>query len=109
MNKPWKIIKKEDFKNTAQLIQELQEKKYILSEWILDIFKNYESKINQSDLPIYLYRIFVKDLGIKQATTLKEIYVEFKKLGYELVEPEMALITRLNYDEQEKGEWLTLC
>ena len=45
-------------------------------------------------------------MGIKQATTLKEIYVEFKKLGYELVEPEMALITRLNYDEQEKGEWL---
>ena len=43
MNKPWKIIKKEDFKNTAQLIQELQEKKYILSEWILDIFKNYVS------------------------------------------------------------------
>ena len=34
------------------------------------------------------------------------IYKKAKKLGYDLVPPEIAIYTRLLYKNQKKGEWL---
>lgn len=106
MSTQWKKINKFDNKNIHKIIKELTSKNYILSEWILDVFKNYKSKIRDDEFPIILHRVFVKDLGISKPTTLKEIYDELKKKGFDLVAPELVLIARLNYNEQKTGEWL---
>ncbi len=106
MSTQWKIIEEFDCKNIQKYITELTSKKYILSEWILDVFQDYESKIKVDEFPIILHRIFVKDLGISKPTTLKEIYNGLEKAGFDLVPPELVLIARLNYDEQKTGEWL---
>ena len=106
MSTQWKIIDKFDCKNIQKYIIELTSQNYILSEWILDVFKDYKSKIKVDEFPIILHRVFVKDLGISEPTTLKEIYNKLEKKGFDLVPPELVLIARLNYDEQKTGEWL---
>lgn len=106
MTTKWKIINNFDYNNTQKYIEELKSKKYILSEWIIDVFKNYKSSLKKDDFPIILYRISVSDLGINAPTTLKHIYEELLKSGYELVPPELVLVARLNYSEQKTGEWL---
>ena len=106
MSTQWKIIDKFDCKNIHKYIIELTSQNYILSEWILDVFKDYKSKIKVDEFPIILHRVFVKDLGISEPTTLKEIYNKLEKKGFDLVPPELVLIARLNYDEQKTGEWL---
>lgn len=106
MTTKWKIINNFDYNNTQKYIEELKSKKYILSEWILDVFKDYKSNLKREEFPIQLYRVFVSDLGIKGPTTLEHIYSELKKNGYDLVPPELVLIVRLNYSEQKTGEWL---
>ena len=105
MSTQW-IIDKFDCKDIQKYITELTSKNYILSEWILDVFKDYKSKIKVDEFPIILHRVFVKDLGISEPTTLKEIYNRLEKKGFDLVPPELVLIARLNYDEQKTGEWL---
>lgn len=102
----WKIIDDFNSDNIEGYLKELKLKKYVLSEWILDVFKNYKSKIKKNEFPITLYRIFVKDLNIHKPTTLKKIYKELIIKDYQLVQPELVLITRLKYNEQKTGEWL---
>ena len=106
MQSKWKIIEKFDTDNLQKYIIELKSKNYILSEWIIDVFKNYKSDLKKDEFPINLYRIFVKDLGISKPTTLKEIYNKLEDIGFKLVQPELVLISRLIYDEQKTGEWL---
>jgi len=106
MPSKWKIIEKFEHKNIQKYIDELKSKNYILSEWIIDVFRDYKSNIKEDEFPITLHRIFVKDLGISEPTTLKKIYEEISNNGYELVQPELVLIARLKYNEQKTGEWL---
>jgi hypothetical protein len=102
----WKIIEDFNSDNIEGYLEELKLKKYVLSEWIVDVFKNYQSKIKKDEFPITLYRIFVKDLNIHKPTTLENIYKELIIKDFQLVQPELVLITRLMYNEQKTGEWL---
>lgn len=102
----WKIIDDFNSDNIEGYLKELKLKKYILSEWILDVFKNYKSNIKKDEFPITLYRIFVKELNIHKPTTLENIYKELIVKDYQLVQPELVLITRLKYNDQKAGEWL---
>ena len=102
----WKIIDDFNSDNIEGYLKELKLKKYVLSEWILDVFKNYKSKIKKDEFPITLYRIFVKELNIHKPTTLENIYKELIIKDYQLVQPELVLITRLKYNDQKTGEWL---
>ena len=67
---------------------------------------NKKNKLSMVKKKIFLYRIKVKELGFNKPTQLKDIYKKFKKLKYELVTLDIALLTRLEYSEQKKGEWL---
>ena len=86
-----------------QKIHEFTKKKnVVLSPWIENIVNNKRNKIKISDNDYYLYRIYVRDLGFKKATTLKSIYKKIKEYNFELVPPDIAIRTRLIYLEQKK-------
>ena len=101
----FKIIKKIKFENTTECIKFLEKKNFMISLWIKDIFKkkkNYKIK-----KPIIFYRLTLKQLGFQKPTTLSRIYKRIKK-KYKLVKPEFALLLRLVYKEQPRGEWLRI-
>ena len=106
MKKEWKIIKSFDYNDISSCIEDLKSKKVFLSEWIIDVFRNYELKIKKNEFPIRLYRISLKELGLNKPTTLKEVYKNIEINNFKLVEPEISLICRLHYKEQTTGEWL---
>ena len=48
------------------------------------------------------------DLGFNDACKLKDIYEKFNSEGFSTVSPEIAILTRLLYDEQPNKEWLRI-
>ena len=77
-----------------------------MSPWIKNIYSKKKNNIKITKGKIYLYRIKVKNLGFIRPTQLNKIYKEIKKHGFKLVNPDIALRTRLYYKEQTTGEWL---
>jgi hypothetical protein len=106
MNKNWKTIKKIQFKSTIDCLKEFKKKKIKVSIWIEDIIKLNKYDYSKVNFPVNLVKKSVKDLGFKGPTELKKIYSKAKKIGLSLVSPEIAIYTRLIYNEQQDGEWL---
>jgi hypothetical protein len=106
MNKSWKIIKNIKFESLNECLKELKKKKINVSIWIEDIIKLNKYNYSNINFPIKLVRKFVKDFGFKGPTELNKIYSKAKKLGLNLVPPEIAIYARLIYNEQPNGEWL---
>ncbi|MDB2515079.1 hypothetical protein N9X11_01605 [Candidatus Pelagibacter bacterium] len=104
--KEWKIIKQIKLNNSVDLIKALKKKGFKTSPWIDDIFLNKNFKNKKIKLPMILYRVSLKDLGIKKPTELNKVYKISKKKGFKLVNPLFALICRELYLEQPTGEWL---
>lgn len=102
----WKKVKQEKNLPIKRYINLLKKKKIVLSPWIENIVNNKRNKIKISKNDYYLYRVYVRDLGFKKATTLKSIYKKIKEYNFDLVPPDIAIRTRLIYLEQKKGEWL---
>ena len=105
-NKSWIKIRKFNYKKINSLIKDLKKKNIHISPWIENVFKNYKSKLNDNDFPMSLHIIKVKDLKINKPCALNKIYKSIKKKGFDLVPPEISLITRLYYNKQKKGDWL---
>jgi hypothetical protein len=103
----WKKITNINFKNTNETINYLKKKKFVLSLWIEDIFKK-KIIYKKYNYPIYFYRIKLRELGIKKPSTLDKIYKLIRKNNFELVKPEFALLLRIIYKNQKKGEWLRI-
>jgi len=106
MNKVWKIIKPNKYKNLSICIKDLKKNKVYISPWIEDILKNKKNKIITSKKTVYLFRVKVSSLGFNKPTQLKDIYKRFKKNNFKLVSLDIALRARLQYKEQKTGEWL---
>jgi len=105
-NNYWLKIEKFPYRSSKECYKEMIKKNIKVSPWIKNIIDKYDYKFDENKLPILLSRIFVKDLGINSPTTLKQIYLEIEKKGLHLVEPEIAIFSRLLYLNQPKGEWL---
>ena len=107
MKKPWKIIKTFKFTNIKKDgLKILNKKNFRTSPWIDDIIISNCFKLDNKKLPIKLFKVKIKELGFKKPTYLKNIYKKAKKKGLDLVEPEIAIYTRLLYKNQKVGEWL---
>ena len=106
MNKVWKIIKPNKYKNLSICIKDLKKNKVYISPWIENILKNKKNKIITSKKTVYLFRVKVSSLGFNKPTQLKDIYKRFKKNNFKLVSLDIALRARLQYKEQKTGEWL---
>ena len=103
----WKKINKIKYKNLANCINDFK-KKYVLSHWIIDIFKKKgRYKFDQSK-EFEIHRIKVRNLGFKKPTKLSKIYKKLKLKGFTLIEPELALYLRCLYTNQPRGEWLRI-
>ena len=101
----WKKVKREKNLSIKRYMNLLKKKNVVLSPWIENIVNNKRNNIKISDNDYYLYRIYVRDLGFKKATTLKSIYKKITEYNFDLVPPDIAIRTRLIYLEQKKGEW----
>ena len=77
-----------------------------LGEWIMDIANKLD--LQQHVYPIELYRVKASKLGFNEAYKLKDIYEKFILKGFGTVSPEIAILTRLLYDEQPNKEWLRI-
>lgn len=108
INKYWLKIEKIPFKNCKECFEEMVKKNIQVSPWIKNLIDTYNYKFDAIKLPILLSRISVKNLGFNTSTTLKQIYLEIKKKNFYLVEPEIAIFSRLLYLDQPKGEWLRI-
>tara|TARA_B100000965_G_scaffold381663_1_gene379312 strand:+ start:4173 stop:4655 length:483 start_codon:yes stop_codon:yes gene_type:complete len=106
MIKVWKTIKPSSRKSILKEIKYLKKKGILLSPWIENIYLNKKNNIKLSRNSVKLYKIKVRSLGFKKATTLEKIYKKIKKKKFSLVKPDIALNARLYYKEQKKGEWL---
>tara|TARA_B100000029_G_scaffold291008_1_gene284587 strand:- start:1060 stop:1548 length:489 start_codon:yes stop_codon:yes gene_type:complete len=106
MSKIWKSIESIDYKDCGDCIKDFKNKNYKLSPWIENIVKNKNFKFLNYDFPIQLIRKNVKDLGFEGPTELEKIYNKVKSVGLKLVPPEIAILCRMYYEEQETGEWL---
>ena len=102
MIKVWKTIKPSSRKSILKEIKYLKKKGILLSPWIENIYLNKKNNIKLSRNSVKLYRIKVRSLGFKKATTLEKIYKKIKKKKFSLVKPDIALNTRLYYKEQKK-------
>jgi hypothetical protein len=104
--KEWKTIKEIKFKNSIDLVQDLKKKSIKTSEWIDNIFLQKKFEIESTQLPINLYRVSLKSLGLNKQTELDHVYKTAKLAGFKLVNPILALVSRELYLEQPTGEWL---
>lgn len=102
----WKKIKIKKYKNIKQCLRSY-EKKYYISLWIKDIFKNFK-KINFDEKEVEIHKINLKNLGFKKPTTLKKVYEKFAMKGYKPLDPKIAIYIRDLYKEQKTGEWLRI-
>ena len=91
MKKKWITIKSSKRISIKSEINYLKKKGIILSPWIENIFFNKRNRIQLSRQRVDLYKIKVKNLGFKKATTLQKIYKKILQSGYNLVEPDLAL------------------
>lgn len=105
-SKIWKTIENIKYYNSIECLKDLKNKKYICSEWIKDIFSKKGFEFSKYDYPLHLIRIKVSDFGFKGPVQLQELYDKIRKNNFLLVPPEIALYSRLIYDEQPTGEWL---
>ena len=72
----------------------------------MKILLKIKNKFNVKKDKVFLYRVKVEKLGFKKATKLKDIYKKIKNKKFKLVSLDVALIARLEYKNQKKGEWL---
>lgn len=94
--------------NGKDLLKILKRNKIMLSPWIEDylIKKKHFQDVNKS-LPCKLYMINLKeDLELKKETFLKDIYKSIKKKGYQLIDPEIALYSRIFIKQKKLGSWI---
>jgi len=103
----WKKINTIKYKGISDCLKDFK-KKYVLSDWILDITKKIKNHKFDKNKKYEIHRIKVKSLGFKKPTRLKEIYKRLKTKGYKLIEPEIAIYLRCLYKKQPKGEWLRI-
>ena len=103
----WKKLNKIKYSNIGACIKELK-KKYVLSYWILDIFKKNKIHKYDQNKKYEIHRIKVRKLVFKKPTELRIIYKQLKYLGYDLIEPEVAIYLRCLYNKQPRGEWLRI-
>jgi hypothetical protein len=106
MNKIWKVIDSIEFKSSFECLDDLKKKKINVSVWVEDIVKLNNYKYKKIENPIKLTRKFVRDFNFNTATELQEIYKKAEEFKLKLVPPEIALYSRLKYNEQPNGEWL---
>ena len=104
----WKKIENIKYNNCVELLFDLKKKNYKVSLWIEDIIKKYNYVFKDRKLPINLFRVKVSDFGISTPIELQEVYTVMNKKGYNLVPPEIAILSRTFYDDQPSGEWLRL-
>ena len=103
----WKKLNRIKYSNIGACIKEFK-KKYVLSYWILDIFKKNKIHKYDQNKKYEIHRIKVRKLGFKKPTELRIIYKQLKSLGYDLIEPEVAIYLRCLYNKQPRGEWLRI-
>lgn len=106
MFKIWKIIETKKYNSVEHCLRVVKKNKINVSPWIEDIINNKKNKFYLKKDKVYLYKIKVKKLGFKKATKLKNIYKKIKNKKFKLVSLDLALIARLEYKNQKKGEWL---
>ncbi len=106
MFKVWKTIEPNKYKSIIHCLNDLKKRKIYVSPWIENIIKNKKNKFSIANKKIYLYRVKVKKLGFNKPTKLKFIYKKIKKNKFKLVSLDLALMARVLYKEQKRGEWL---
>lgn len=107
MAKPDIILKKFDFYDLSKKgLRLLNKGKFKTSPWIDNIVKKKKYNLKHIKLPIKLSKVSVKQLGFNKPTHLKVIYKRAKKKNLELVQPEVAIYTRLIFKKQKVGEWI---
>ena len=104
----WLEINEIEYKNVQDLLTNLKEKNIFVSPWIEDIFKKNTQNFKLLKLPISLYRVSLAELGFDKPTELQNVYNKAKDKGFNLVDPEVALISRELYTNQPTGEWLRI-
>jgi hypothetical protein len=102
----WMTLKSQSLVSLRDILEILKSEGFFLSDWVLDIFERRQSKVFDED--IYLYKIPLRDIGVKGPVELGDVYLKFEESGYKLLDPQVALYIRQAYVNQPTGEWLRI-
>lgn len=106
MIEPWIQIDKYNFKDCKELLNYMSKNKIFYSPWISDIINKNNYSFEKYTKETFLYRIKLEQLNFSGPTKLIEVYKKAKMLDYKLVDPAIAILTRIFYIDQPIGEWL---
>ena len=90
-----------------ELLQQLAEKKFYISDWAKDIMSKPEFTTLPEKKPINLARIKVRDLGFSTQPTTVELWARIKQVG-SLCPAEVGPHLRLELADQAKGDYFWL-
>lgn len=91
-------------KNPQELLRELQENKILFPDDIPSMLNSDNFEVARTHEQISFIRIKVKYLGFYDGATTEQIYVEARRLGLELVPPEVGPNLRLAHLDQPLNE-----
>ena len=90
-----------------ELLQQLAEKKFYISDWAKDIMSKPEFTTLPEKKTINLARIKVRDLGFSSQPTTAELWARIKQVG-SLCPAEVGPHLRLELADQAKGDYFWL-
>jgi len=103
--KKWKKLILNRDETADKIVSELIGKGYKLSDWIIDISTRLNSEL-KSEYDIWL--VSLKDLGFSGPTKLQDVYDQLEINGFSTLPPEVALMTRMSYNNQPVNQWLRI-
>ena len=98
-------IKNLEVNSGRELLKFLKKKKIFVSPWIENIL--HKKKFNIKNFsPVQLFLINLKkDLGVKKAIYLRDVYKILKEKRFKLLQPEIALYAATKIKIKKKGTW----
>ena len=95
-------------KNKNALLDALQSDGFFVSDWARDMMNKDAFTTSEGEQIINLGRATLRELGFTKEPTTEEIWNRIRELGHDLCQAEDGPNLRLQFTDQERGDWCWL-
>ncbi len=92
-------------KSQKQMLGEMKSNDLFVSDWAKDIMSKDAFTTLPEQTSVHLARVKVSDLGFTEQPTTTELWARIRELGHELCPAEVGPHLRLQFADQEKGDY----
>ena len=100
----WKTIRIGG-KSQKQMLNEMKSNDFFVSDWAQDIMLKDAFTTLSEQTSVHLARVKVSDLGFTEQPTTTELWARIRELGHELCPAEVGPHLRLQFADQERGDY----